>query len=526
LAKKRTLELLSRRESLALLGATVLTTIPMSMPLEAAVLPASDDSAEALHFLSLETLASRIASSALSPVDVTRYMLDRIAQLDRHLKSYATVTAEQALAEARTAEREIRAGRYRGPLHGVPIAIKDLCYTKGVRTMGGTPVRKNLVPTFDATVVARLRSAGAVILGKLNLSEGAAAGYNPAMDVPLNPWNPDRWPGMSSSGCGVALAAGLCYAAIGTDTGGSIRNPSSANGVVGLKPTYGRVSRYGVLAMAESLDHVGPMARRVADAALMLDVIAGRDPKDPTSLEVPPPRALQHLRRGLRGVRLGIDRDYALKEIDTGQAKAIESAIGVLRDLGARIVEVKMPDVSHVVDIWAPICTHEMAAAYAATFPSHAAEFGSYLREFLQIGTRVTPEQLAAAGRARQALTQQLNQLLDSVDAIVGPAGGDPAWPITHAIQVGPMAAYHAAWSAAAPRSAEFTMPMDLAGVPAICLPSGFSPDGLPYSVQFTGRRLTEAVLGSIAYAYETAMPWHKRHPSDQSIESWPSKIV
>ncbi|HUK01638.1 MAG TPA: amidase [Steroidobacteraceae bacterium] len=489
----------------------------MISALEAGESAAPDDASEALHFRSLQTLASQIASSALSPVDVTRYLLDRIARLDGHLKSYATVTAEQALTDARDAEREIRAGKYRGPLHGVPIAVKDLCYTKGVRTMGGTAVRRDLVPTFDSTVVSRLRSAGAVVLGKLNLSEGAAAGYNPAFDVPLNPWNPDRWPGMSSSGSGVALAAGLCFGAIGTDTGGSIRMPSSANGVVGLKPTYGRVSRYGVLAMAESLDHVGPMARRVADAALMLDVIAGPDPRDPTSLEAPPPRAFEQLRRGLRGVRIGLDRDYALKGIDSGQAKAIESAVGVLRDLGAQIVEVRMPDVSRVVETWQPICAHEMAAAHAATFPARAAEYGPYLREFLEQGSRVTPEQLAAASRARQALMQQLNLLLDSVDAMAGPAGGDPAWPITHAIQVGPLAAYHAAWSAAAPRSAEFTMPMDLAGVPAICLPSGFSPDGLPYSVQFTGRRLSEAMLASIAYAYETATPWHKRHPGDRS---------
>jgi amidase len=257
------------------------------------------------------------------------------------------------------------------------------------------------------------------------------------------------------------------------------------------------------------------MARRVADAALMLDVIAGPDPNDPTALGVPPPRAFMQLRRGVRGLRIGVDRDYALKGIDAGQAKAIESAFGVLQSLGARIVEVKMPDVSHVVDIWQPICGHEMAAAHAATFPTRATEYGPYLREFLQGGLRVTPDELAAASRARQMLTQQLNLVLDSVDAVAGPAGGDPAWPITHAIQVGPLPAYHAAWSAAAPRSAEFTMPMDLAGVPAICLPSGFSPDGLPYSIQFTARRLSEAVLGSIAYAYETATPWHVRHPVD-----------
>jgi amidase len=446
-------------------------------------------------------------------VDVTRHLLDRIAQIDGYLKSYATLTPEQALADAHAAERDIRAGQYRGPLHGVPIGIKDLCYTKGIRTMGGTAVRKDLVPSFDATVVSKLRDAGAIVLGKLNLSEGAAAGYNPTFDVPLNPWNPDRWPGMSSSGSGVAVAAGLCFAAIGTDTGGSIRMPSSANGVVGLKPTYGRVSRYGVLAMAESLDHVGPMARRVGDAALMFDAIAGPDPKDPTSLPDPAERVLPQLRKGIRGIRIGIDRDYALKGIDAGQASAIELALRVLRDGGAQIVQVKMPDMSHVVEIWQPICAYEMAKAHAATFPARSDEYGPYLRGFLEGGLRVTADQLAAAHRARKILTKELDALLDSVDAMAGPAGGDPAWPITHAIQVGPLPAYHAAWAAAAPRSAEFTMPMDLAGIPAICLACGFSPDGLPYSIQFSGRRLAEGALFRIAHAYETATEWHKRHP-------------
>jgi amidase len=466
-----------------------------------------------LHFLSLQEVASQLESRALSPVDVTRHLLDRIAHVDGYLKSYATVTPEQALTDARTAEREIRAGKYRGPLHGVPIGVKDLCYTKGVRTMGGTAVRKDFVPAFDATVVSKLRDAGAIVLGKLNLSEGAAAGYNPALDVPLNPWNPDRWPGMSSSGSGVALAAGLCFAAIGTDTGGSIRMPSSANGVVGLKPTYGRVSRYGVWAMSESLDHVGPMARRVGDAALMFDAIAGHDTNDPTSLPDPAQRVFPQLREGIRGMRIGIDRDYALKGIDAGQAAAIEAALRVLRDSGAQIVQVKMPDVSHAVAIWQPICAYEMAKAHASTFPARANEYGPYLRDFLASGRQVTADQLEAAHRAQQALTKELDALLSSVDAVAGPAGGDPAWPITHAIQVGPLPAYHAAWSAAAPRSSEFTMPMDLAGVPAICLPSGFSPDGLPYSIQFTGRRLTEGTLLRIAHSYETATQWHKRHP-------------
>src|SRR3569833_324883 len=322
---------------------------------------------------------------------------------------------------------------------------------------------------------------------------------------------------MSSSGSGVALAAGLCFAAIGTDTGGSIRNPASANGVVGVKPTYGRVSRYGVWAMAESLDHVGPMARRVGDAALMFDAIVGPDAKDPTSLPAPAKGVFQQLREGVRGTRIGIDRGYALKATDAGQAAAIEAALGVLRDRGAQIVEVKMPDVSHVVDIWMPICAYEMAKAHAATFPARSNEYGPYLREFLAGGLRVTADELETAHRARKALTKELDAMLDSVDAMACPAGGDPAWPITHALQVGPMPAYHAAWSAAAPRSAEFTMPMDLAGVPAICLPCGFSPDGVPYSIQFIARRLAEGTLFRIAYAYETATKWHERHPAVQS---------
>jgi Asp-tRNA(Asn)/Glu-tRNA(Gln) amidotransferase A subunit family amidase len=300
-------------------------------------------------YLSLRETARRIASRELSPVDLTREMLARIAAIDPVLKSYATVTADNAIGQAQAAAHEIAAGRYRGPLHGIPIGIKDLCWTKGVRTMGGLAVRRTFVPQEDATVVTRLRAAGAVMLGKLNLSEGAAAGYNPVMDVPLNPWNHDRWPGMSSSGSGVAVAAGLCFGAVGTDTGGSIRNPASANGVVGLKPTYGRVSRHGIMAMAESLDHVGPMAREVADAAILFDAMAGHDPRDPTSLDAPPANALQALSGDVRGLRVGVDRDYAFAGMGAEQARAISAALDVLSSAGATIVPVKMPDVSGVV---------------------------------------------------------------------------------------------------------------------------------------------------------------------------------
>jgi amidase len=337
------------------------------------------------------------------------------------------------------------------------------------------------------------------------------------MDVPLNPWNHDRWPGLSSSGSGVALAAGLCFGAVGTDTGGSIRMPSSANGVVGLKPTYGRVSRYGVMAMAPSLDHVGPMAREVADAAILFDAMAGSDPRDPTSLDAPPANTARALRGGVRGLRIGVDRDYALKNIDPGEARALQAALDVLQDQGAHIVDVRMPDVSGVGAIWGVICGAEMAAAHAETFPARAAEYGPYLREFLTAGLAVTPEQLATARKQQAALSTQLTAMLDSVDVMAGPTSDSAAWPVTHALQVGSMEAYHRAWGAAQPRSAQFTMPQDLAGVPAICLPCGFSAEGLPYSLQFTGRRLSEAMLCRVAYSYEQATEWHNHHPSVQA---------
>jgi amidase len=469
---------------------------------------------EALHYLSLREIGRRIASREVSPYELTRGMLDRIAKVDVRLKSYATVMGEQALTAARAAEQEIRTGRYRGPLHGVPIAVKDLCYMKGIRTMGGTPVLRDFVPDFDATVVSKLHHAGAVLLGKLNLTEGAMAGYHPDFDVPLNPWAATRWPGISSSGSGVATAAGLCFGAIGTDTGGSIRFPSSACGVVGLKPTYGRVSRFGVLALAESLDHVGPMARQVGDVAILFDAIAGNDPKDPTSLREPAPSAFADLARGIDGLRIGIDREYALAGVDRGEAMSIEEALQVLTSLGAQIVDVRMPDLMGLADAWFVLCSSEAAAAHAANYPSRASEYGPYFRAVLQMGTGVTAEQLAAARQRRAQISSEFTTLLDSVDALACPAGGAPAWPVSREIQVGSMAAYHEAWAAASPRSTDFTMPMDLAGTPAICLPSGFSGQGLPYSIQFAGRHLSEPVLCRIAQAYEQATRWHFRHPN------------
>jgi amidase len=506
--------LISRRCALAWLGMTAAAPFTgcKRAELTSASLPAHA-SGEGMHYQTLQGVARRIAARELSPVDLTQRILERIATLDPLLDSYATVMFDQARTEALAAEREIEAGRYRGPLHGVPIAVKDLCYTKGVLTMGGSAVYRDFIPEFDGTVVSKLRDAGAVLLGKLNLTEGATAGYSPGFEVPRNPWNIDYWPGLSSSGSGVALAAGLCFGAIGTDTGGSIRFPSSANGVVGLKPTYGRVSRYGLLTFSESLDHVGPMARSVADVALMFDAIAGRDVNDPTSIEAPAPVAFREIGQSIRGLRIGIDRTYALEGTDTGDAAALEEALNVLAGLGAQIVDVKMPDLAPLLPTWQTIASAEIAQAHRATYPAKAGEYGPYLRAFLASGVQVTQPQLAQARKAGAALSAQFTKVLESVDAMACPAGGSPAWKVDRDTQVGSLAAIHAAWGAAAPRAMDFVGPMNLAGSPSICLPSGFSADGLPYSIQFAGRRLSEPVLCRIASAYEQATGWHDKHP-------------
>lgn len=244
---------------------------------------------EDLHYKTISELAPLLRDGKLSSVELTESQLDRIARIDGKLKAYATVMADSAQAQARAADAEIAAGNYRGPLHGIPVAVKDLCNTTGVRTMGGSAVFADNVPDFDSTVVSRFNDAGAVMLGKLNLTEGAMAGYNPKLDVPENPWKESYWSGASSSGSGCAAAAGLAFGTLGSDTGGSIRFPSAACGNVGLKPTWGRVSRYGVMALAESLDHIGPMTRSAADAGIVLQAIAGLDANDPTTLPNPVP---------------------------------------------------------------------------------------------------------------------------------------------------------------------------------------------------------------------------------------------
>src|ERR1700759_1327634 len=303
-----------------------------------------------LNYLGLVEVGRRIHAKELSPVEATKTMLGRIEQLDGKLKSYAYVMAESALAEAATAEKEIAAGKVKGPLHGVPIAVKDLCWAKGAPAAHGMTIHRDFRPTEDATVVARLKEAGAIILGKLQQTEGAYADHHPKIYPPKNPWNEDLWSGASSSGSGSATAAGLCFGSLGTDTGGSIRFPSAANGITGLKPTWGRVSRYGAFELAATLDHIGPMARSAADCGAMLGTIAGRDPKDTTAVPLPVPDYLARLSGDLRGVVIGVDRRWTSEGTDEAASKVLAEGLRVATDLGAKIKDITFPDAKAAIE--------------------------------------------------------------------------------------------------------------------------------------------------------------------------------
>ncbi len=472
-----------------------------------ALLRTADD--PPVYFRSLTDVARLLESGELTSVALTTMMFERIAAVDGRLKSYVTLMQDQALQQARAADEEIAAGLYRGPLHGVPIGIKDLFYTKGVRTMGGSYVLRDFVPEYDATVVARLSSAGAVILGKLVLCEAAQAPYYPGFPVPVNPWNAERWSGISSSGSGVATAAGLCFGSLGTDTGGSIRMPAAANGCVGLKPTYGRVSRHGLIGLSPSLDHAGPMTRTVADASIMFDAIAGHDPSDPTSLRDSFEPTYPDLDRGVAGLRVGIDRSYAFDNTEPDVAEAQEEVLRTLSRLGARIVDVQMPDVSQVWQAWMNVCLTEMMVEHAGTYPSRADEYGPGLLELIHMVDDVTPEGLAWAKTEHIRVKAALEETLSQVDCMVCPGLTNAA----RARRPDPTSLWGGE-DAVPQTDRDFSKPFNMSGQPTLSVPSGFSDDGLPLGVQFVGRHLGEATILRVGHAFERASEWHTRHPN------------
>ncbi|MDA1258063.1 MAG: amidase, partial [Chloroflexi bacterium] len=388
-------------------------------------------------------------------------------------------------------------------------AVKDLCNTIGVRTMGVSAVFADNVPDFDSTVVTRLNDAGAVLLGKLNLTEGAMAGYNPKLDVPENPWKESHWSGASSSGSGCAAAAGLAFGTLGSDTGGSIRFPSAACGTVGLKPTWGRVSRYGVMALAESLDHIGPMTRSSADAGFILEAIAGLDPNDPTTLPNPVPDMAASLDAGVQGLKIGFDETYASEDVEPDLADAVAEGVHVMERLGAEIVPVRMPArLREYLAAWEVICSAEAAAAHAETFPSRSGEYGPWFREWLTRGTSHTAADYARADVLWSACVGDLRLTMRGIDLLACPSSGGVAYPVTPDDMYGDIQQELDPWM-----FFRFTVPADYAGLPTISLPCGLNGDGLPFSLQFVGHHLSEQLLVQAGHAFERATDFHNLHP-------------
>ncbi len=459
-----------------------------------------------LAFLDATAVARLLHTRKLSPVELTRALLARIDKLEPRLGAYALVTPEVALAQAKDAEALLMQHRILSPLHGVPIGLKDLHHTKGIRTMAGMPIHRDFVPAFDGTVVSRLRDAGTVLLGKLQMTEGAFADHHPAVRVPVNPWHPDHWSGASSSGTGVALAAGLCFAATGTDTGGSIRFPAAANGVTGLKPTWGRVSVYGAFELAASLDHIGTMARSAADCGAMLGLIAGADPNDPTALRDPVPDYLAGDPTQLSDLRIGIDVEYA-SGLDEPTRRAFDDAAHALRELGAEIRPVRFPDPTDAIRDWPLACAVETAVAHEATYPARRSEYGPGLAGLIDLGRAASAVEMQKVWLRRRAFAGRVNALFESIDLLLVPAQpiASPTYRQMEALGVDPEGFA---------RLVRFTAPFDMSGHPTITLPAGFTAQGTPVAVQLVGGRLQEAKLVRAGMAFQRVTDWHRRPPT------------
>ncbi|MBV8187575.1 MAG: amidase [Alphaproteobacteria bacterium] len=458
-----------------------------------------------VHYLSLSDLANRIRNGHLSSFQVTRAVLDRIEKLDRRLKSYAAVTPDRALSVAAQLDEEAGDGRrIRGPLHGVPIAVKDLCNTAGVATAAGMAIHMQHMPDKDATVVARLKAAGAVILGKLQMTEGAYGTHHPTVEPPKNPWNAAYWTGVSSSGSGVATAAGLCFGSLGSDTGGSIRFPSTMNGLSGLKPTWGRVSRAGVFPLAESLDHIGPMCRSALDAALMLGVIAGADPDDPTASHRPVPDYAGAINAGVEGKHVGVPNN--LVGMDADSQRALDGAVEAFMDMGARLIEVKLPELDEATLAWVPLCGLEAALAHQATFPARRADYGPDLAALLDLGRKLSGLELGKLQLIRARVKGQIEALLSDVDLLLMPVMGHAAPTLASLAAAGRTPQTTLA-------RLRYTAPFDMSGHPTLTLPGGMTADGVPVGFQIVGGAFEEAAILAAGHGYQQITDWHLKRP-------------
>jgi aspartyl-tRNA(Asn)/glutamyl-tRNA(Gln) amidotransferase subunit A len=454
-----------------------------------------------IAYATIAELGARYRKRDLSPVEVTQALLARIEKLDPILHAFVTLTADSALAEARSAEEALRRGDAR-PLLGIPVAHKDIYLTRGVRTTGGSALLADWIPDEDATCVQRWRAAGTVQLGKLITHEFAFGLQFPGHRFPpaKNPWNLDHIPGGSSSGSGAALAAGLVTGATGSDTGGSIRGPAAFCGIVGLKPTYGRSSRAGVLTLSWTLDHTGPMARTVQDCAFLLQPLAGYDPADPASSRAPVDDYVAPLGRDIRGLKIGVPRAYFLEEVDAEVARAFEEALETLRRLGAEVRDVQIPSLRGAHSFLLIL----MAEAYAyheSDIREHPELYGDVLRERILAGALVTASEYTQAQRIRSEICRETAEVMKTVDVLASPTALKPATPFAQAFD--PEFAF--------PKSN--MAPFNLTGLPTLALPCGFSSSGLPVSFQLSGRPFEESTVLRAGHAYEQATTWHTRRP-------------
>jgi len=459
-----------------------------------------------LHWMTAAAAARAIAAGELSPVELMKALLARIARLDPKLNVFIRLDGDAAMAAARAAEAEIASGRSRGPLHGVPVGIKDIIDVAGLPTTCHSKLLIDNVAAADAVCVSHLRGAGAIVLGKLSTHEFAIGG--PSFDLPWpparNPWNPDHHPGGSSSGSGSGVAAGLFPMALGSDTGGSVRNPASACGIVGLKPTYGLVSRRGVFPLSFTLDHIGPLTRTVTDNALMLDVLAGHDPLDPGSAAVPSGRYASGLERGVRGMRIGFIRHFHETDVpaDPEVAAGLEQAARMLQSLGAQISDVRLPTLGEFGAVNRVILQSEAWAIHGPWLRERPGDYGRLARRRLLPGAFISAGDYVQAARRRLEMIAAVEAALREVDVLLCASAMDPPSRIEDAAET----------ERTYPRQAR--TPFNVTGHPALAMMAGLSSDGLPLSLQLVGRNFAEATLFQVARAWERAAGIDEKHPA------------
>ena len=459
-----------------------------------------------LCFMTISQAGPLIRDRKLSPVELVRAFLDRIDRIDAQLHSFVTLLREPALARARGAEAEILRGDYRGPLHGIPIGLKDLYDTKGIRTTAMSRVTPDRIPDEDATTVARLNEAGTVLMGKLAMHEFALGGPDPTSLFPPahNPWNLDHIPGGSSSGSGAAVAAGLCMGALGSDTGGSIRGPASLCSIVGLKPTYGRVSNYGVVPLSWSQDHCGPMTWTVEDTALMLQAIAGHDPRDPTTSSAPVPDYTLALKDDIKGMSVGVPREYFYQpgpEVEPETLAAVEKALESMASLGATVRDVEIPHIEYARAANSTIMMGEAFTFHEHNLRTRRQDFGEMVRSRFLLGGLLSMSDYVQAQRVRLLIKQEMARALQEVDVLVTPTSAKPA-PLLEGYQ-----------RSATLTGPSFTGPFNLSGLPSISVPGGFTSAGLPIGLQIAGKPFDESTVLRVAYTYQQSAGWFQRRP-------------